>query len=220
MSIIRINESLEMQNVSNKLRSEGKSIAFVPTMGALHEGHLSLVDEACKKADEVVVSIFVNPKQFGPNEDYGEYIRDLEGDLKKLSKYKVGYLFNPGVKDIYNEGFQTYVVVEELQKFLCGKIRPGHFKGVSTVVLKLFNIVKPDFAVFGKKDYQQFKLIERMVKDLNLEIEIIGMPIIREESGLAMSSRNKYLSENEKKRASNIYKSLNIIKKLFYEGQN
>ena len=193
--IITINESTKMQNVSNELHKEGKTIAFVPTMGALHDGHLSLVKEACKKADIIVVSIFVNPEQFGPGEDFEKYIRDLEGDLDKLSDFDVDYVFFPSVKDIYNDGFQTYVEVTKLQNYLCGTHREGHFKGVSTIVLKLFNIVKPDVAIFGKKDYQQFMIIKQMVKDLNLEVKIIGMPIYREESGLAMSSRNKYLSD-------------------------
>ena len=178
-----ISDLSEMGEFSKGIKQERKKIAFVPTMGALHEGHLSLVSEANRIADHTVVSIFVNPTQFGENEDFGKYTRDLEGDIEKLSAYKVDALFFPEAKDIYPEKSQTYVEVSELQKVLCGKSRPGHFRGVATVVVKLFNIVQPDLAVFGQKDFQQLKVIERFVKDLYLGVEIVPMPIIRERDG-------------------------------------
>ncbi len=210
----------DMQALSNNVKGEGKTISFVPTMGALHEGHLSLMRAAKQKGDFIVVSIFVNPTQFGPNEDYEKYTRDLEGDLKKIELIGIDAVFFPDVNEIYPQGFETYVEVEQLQKPLCGQHRPGHFKGVATVVLKLFNIVKPDIAVFGEKDYQQLQIIKKMVRDLHLEVEIVGMPIIREEDGLALSSRNAYLSDEERKRALGLSKSLREIKKSFDEGIN
>lgn len=217
-SIIKIDDSNKMQSISNSHLKEGKTISFVPTMGALHEGHMSLVKRSCELGDVTVVSIFVNPTQFGPNEDFGKYKRDLEGDIRKLSAFDVNYVFCPDINGIYPEGFQTTVEVEKLQKPLCGISRQGHFKGVATIVLKLFNIVKPSFAIFGEKDYQQLKIIQRMALDLNLDINIIGLPIYREDNGLAMSSRNQYLSENEKETASSIYKSLSKIKSDFGNG--
>ena len=208
----------EMNDFSNDLKFSGKKIAFVPTMGALHEGHLSLVAKANQLADHTVVSIFVNPTQFGQNEDFGKYTRDLEGDIEKLSSYKVDVVFFPDSKDIYPENFQTYLEVTEIQKELCGKSRPGHFRGVATVVLKLFNIVQPNYAVFGQKDFQQLKVIERLVKDLHLGVEIIPMPIVREEDGLALSSRNAYLSTGERSKALGLSKALSIISKKFQDG--
>ena len=213
-----IDSSSEMQQYSSELKRAGHKISFVPTMGSLHEGHLSLVKKATDNADKVVVSIFVNPAQFGENEDYDKYSRDLEGDLEKLDKYDVDVVFNPGVEQIYPKDFNTYVEVYKLQDFLCGEHRPGHFKGVVTVVLKLFNIVKPDIAVFGEKDYQQLKIIQKMVNDLNLDIEIVQMPIVREEDGLALSSRNSYLSESERLKAVSIYHSLCDVKNSFEKG--
>ncbi len=210
----------DMQALSNNVKGEGKTISFVPTMGALHEGHLSLMRAAKQKGDFIVVSIFVNPTQFGPNEDFEKYTRDLEGDLKKIELIGIDAVFFPDVNEIYPQGFETYVEVEQLQKPLCGQHRPGHFKGVATVVLKLFNIVKPDIAVFGEKDYQQLQIIKKMVSDLHLEVEIVGLPIIREEDGLALSSRNAYLSDEERKRALGLSKSLREIKKSFDEGIN
>jgi len=209
----------EMQTLSNSIRKEGRIISFVPTMGALHEGHLSLMRKAKEKSEFLVVSIFVNPTQFGPNEDYTKYTRDLEGDLKKIREIGVDVVFFPDINEIYPDGFETYVEVEELQKPLCGQFRPGHFKGVATVVLKLFNIVKPDIAIFGEKDYQQLKIIQKMARDLHLEIEIIGMPIIREDDGLALSSRNAYLSDGERGRALALSRALNEIKASYYKGQ-
>ncbi|MEX0998750.1 MAG: pantoate--beta-alanine ligase [Thermodesulfobacteriota bacterium] len=208
----------DMQALSTRIKKEGRIISFVPTMGALHEGHLSLMRVAKEKGDFLVVSIFVNPTQFGPNEDFNKYTRDLEGDIKKIREIGVDVVFFPDVNEIYPEGFETYVEVQELQKPLCGQFRPGHFKGVTTVVLKLFNIVKPDIAVFGEKDYQQLLIIKKMVRDLHLEIEIIGMPIIREEDGLALSSRNAYLSHEDRARALALSQSLREIEKRFKEG--
>ena len=208
----------DMQALSNRIKKEGRIISFVPTMGALHEGHLSLMRVAKEKGDFLVVSIFVNPTQFGPNEDFNKYTRDLEGDIKKIREIGVDVVFSPDVNENYPEGFETYVEVQELQKPLCGQFRPGHFKGVTTVVLKLFNIIKPDIAVFGEKDYQQLLIIKKMVRDLHLEIEIIGMPIIREEDGLALSSRNAYLSHEDRTRALALSESLREIEKRFKEG--
>jgi pantoate--beta-alanine ligase len=209
----------EMQFLSNEWKKKGVKIAFVPTMGYLHEGHLSLVRIARKLGDKVVVSIFVNPLQFGPTEDYREYPRDLERDKSLLEKEGVDVVFVPEAEEMYPEGFQTYVEVTEITKGLCGAFRPGHFKGVTTVVLKLFNIVKPDIAIFGEKDYQQLQVIKRMVKDLNLDIEIVGAPTVREEDGLAMSSRNTYLSSEERKSALSLYKSLLLAKDLVKKGE-
>lgn len=209
----------EMQERANLWREEKLTIAFVPTMGYLHEGHLSLVRLARSMADRVVVSIFVNPLQFGPSEDYQIYPRDPEKDLALLEKEGVDIVFMPDAEEMYPEGYQTYVEVTELTKGLCGAFRPGHFKGVTTVVLKLFNIVKPHKAIFGEKDYQQLKVIQQMVKDLNLEIEIISHPTVREEDGLAMSSRNTYLSEEERRSALSLYQSLKLAERLILGGE-
>lgn len=208
-----------MQDRANLWREEKLTIAFVPTMGYLHEGHLSLVRLARSMADRVVVSIFVNPLQFGPSEDYQIYPRDPEKDLALLEKEGVDIVFMPDAEEMYPEGYQTYVEVTELTKGLCGAFRPGHFKGVTTVVLKLFNIVKPHKAIFGEKDYQQLKVIQQMVKDLNLDIEIISHPTVREEDGLAMSSRNTYLSEEERRSALSLYQSLKLAERLILGGE-
>ena len=208
----------EMKALSEKWRAQGKKIAFVPTMGFLHEGHLSLVRMGRSLGDCLVVSIFVNPLQFGPSEDFREYPRDLERDAILLEKEGVDVLFCPEAEEMYPPGFQTYVEVEELTKGLCGAYRPGHFKGVTTVVLKLFNIVKPHLAIFGEKDYQQLQVIKRMLKDLNLDVEVIGHPIVREEDGLAMSSRNVYLSKKERASALSLFKALELAKTLVKEG--
>lgn len=215
-----VNKVKEMQALSNSIKKEGRLISLVPTMGALHEGHLSLMRAAKEKGDFLVVSIFVNPTQFSPSEDFNKYTRDLDGDIKKISDIGVNAVFFPNVDEIYPEGFETYVEVQQLQKPLCGQFRPGHFKGVATVVLKLFNIVKPDIAIFGEKDYQQLLIIKKMVSDFHLEIEVIGMPIIREEDGLALSSRNAYLSDEERFQALALSSSLNNIKKMFNGGEN
>jgi len=209
----------EMKKIVNDILKSGKSIGFVPTMGYLHKGHLSLVEAARKENDVVVVSIFVNPTQFGPNEDYNRYPRDLERDLRLLEPIGVDYVFNPSVEEMYPAIYSTYVEEVELSKYLCGASRPGHFRGVCTVVTKLFNIVKPTKAYFGQKDAQQFRVLKRMVRDLNMDVEMIEMPIVREEDGLAMSSRNVYLNPEERKEATRLYKSLLKAKELIESGE-
>ncbi len=209
----------DMKNISKKVKEEGKTIGFVPTMGYLHEGHLSLIRCSKEENDITVVSIFVNPIQFGKNEDLDRYPRDLERDLKLCKREGVDYLFCPSVEEMYPGGFSTYVEVEGLTEGLCGRYRPRHFRGVTTVVMKLFNIVKPDRAYFGKKDFQQLKVIQRMVQDMNMDIEVIGCPIVREKDGLALSSRNKYLSQEERKSAVALYKALMKGKELFNKGE-
>ena len=209
----------EMQKISDKLRKEGKRIGFVPTMGYLHDGHISLVKTAKELCDSVVVSIFVNPTQFGPGEDFQRYPRDEEGDKAKLDRAGVEFLFIPDAKEMYPARYQTSVEVTEVSKGLCGEFRPGHFKGVATVVAKLFNIVKPHIAVFGEKDFQQLLVIKRMVEDLNFDIEIIPGTLIREEDGIAMSSRNTYLSPEDRKKATVLYQSLVKAKELFDSGE-
>ena len=181
-----------MQKWSLQEKRDGKRISFVPTMGALHEGHLSLIREAKKHGDVVVLSIYVNPAQFGPNEDLQNYPKTLDADLDHAKKLFVDATFLPTDDMIYHDGYQTYINVENMTKNLCGASRPEHFRGVTTVVAKLFNIVMPDSAIFGEKDFQQLVTIKRMVKDLNMPVEIIGHPIVREPDGVAMSSRNKY----------------------------
>ena len=213
-----ITKSSELSPFLENLKTQGKKIAFVPTMGGLHKGHLSLVAKANELCEVTVVSIFVNPTQFGENEDFDRYTRDLEGDIHKLSYYKVDVVFAPELNEIYPDGFQTYVEVTGLQDCLCGLHRPGHFRGVATVVLKLFSIIKPDYAVFGQKDYQQLKIVEKMVNDLNLGIKIVPMPIVRDEDGLAISSRNKYLSKDEREKALALSKALFTIKSSFQQG--
>jgi len=209
----------EMKRVSKNLKQNGKTVGFVPTMGFLHEGHVSLIKCSKKENDITVVSIFVNPKQFAPHEDLDRYPRDLERDLEICKENGVDYVFYPSHEEMYPENFQTYVVVEELTQGLCGAFREGHFKGVTTVVTKLFNIVQPDNAYFGKKDYQQFKVIERMVKDLNMDVNVVGCPLIREEDGLALSSRNKYLTKEERESALSLNKALFLAKELFENGE-
>jgi pantoate--beta-alanine ligase len=194
-------------------------VGFVPTMGYLHEGHLSLVDAAVKSSDKVVVSIFVNPAQFGPAEDLGSYPRDLQRDLALLEKSKVDYVFFPSADEMYPAGYQTWVEVEDLSHLLCGITRPEHFKGVSTVVLKLINIVRPHSMYMGEKDFQQLTLLQRMALDLNLGVNIIGCPIIREADGLAKSSRNLYLQGQERQRASCLYRALTNSQKLVAAGE-
>lgn len=198
----------KMQEYACEMHRKGKAIALVPTMGYLHEGHLSLVDEAHRRADIVIVSIFVNPTQFGPNEDLDAYPRDMEQDCKLCEFRNVDAIFAPTVDDIYNEDSSTWVIEEGLSKGLCGKSRPTHFRGVTTIVAKLLNATLTDIAVFGEKDYQQAAIIKRMVRDLNFPVEIITCPIVREDDGLAMSSRNKYLSDSERKNALSISQSL------------
>jgi len=204
--------------VSNAKRKNLK-VGFVPTMGYLHGGHLSLVKRAKEENDFVVVSIFVNPTQFAPGEDYERYPRDLERDLKLLKKEGVDAVFAPPASELYPEGFSTFVEETRLSKRWEGEHRPGHFRGVCTVVLKLFNLVSPDRAYFGEKDYQQLRVVQKMVEDLNLSVEVVGCPTVREEDGLAMSSRNSYLSPEERKQATALYRSFLLVEKLLKEGE-
>ncbi|MCX7592141.1 MAG: pantoate--beta-alanine ligase [Kiritimatiellae bacterium] len=203
-----ITSPAEMQTYSRRLRMQGRRIGFVPTMGCLHEGHLSLVRRARTDCEVVVVSIFVNPIQFAPGEDFETYPRDVEADLELCRRENVDIVFLPGVVDMYSPDFSTMVEETSLSAGLCGRSRPGHFRGVATVVAKLFNIVQPDVAFFGEKDAQQARVIRRMVRDLNFSVEIVVLPTIREPDGLAMSSRNRRLSPEERQRASAIYPAL------------
>lgn len=214
-----IDNVAEMQQQANQWRREGVVIGFVPTMGYLHEGHLSLMRYAKEKSDRVVVSVFVNPIQFAPGEDYERYPRDVERDLALMRSVGVDVVFVPTVGDMYPEGFQTYVEVGTLTQPLCGARRPGHFRGVATVVAKLFHIVKPHVAVFGEKDYQQLLTIRRMVRDLAMDVDIIGHPIVREPDGLAMSSRNVYLSQEERRQALLLSQALAEASRLVRAGE-
>lgn len=209
----------EMQQQANQWRREGLVIGFVPTMGYLHQGHLELMRCAKGKSDRVVVSIFVNPTQFAPGEDFERYPRDLERDMGLMRAVGVDAVFAPTVADMYPEGYQTYVEVGEVTRPLCGAKRPGHFRGVTTVVAKLFHIVKPHVAVFGEKDYQQLLTIRRMVRDLAMDVEIVGHPIVREPDGLAMSSRNVYLSEEERREALLLSQALAEAARLVHSGE-
>ncbi|MBI4115712.1 MAG: pantoate--beta-alanine ligase [Candidatus Omnitrophica bacterium] len=208
----------ELQQEMGRLRSRGKGIGFVPTMGALHEGHLSLIRKARSENRVVVVSIFVNPLQFGPKDDFKRYPRRIQKDRAMLAKEKVDYLFMPSRSSFYPEGYQTLIEVKDLSRGLCGKFRPGHFQGVATVVAKLFNVTKPHRAYFGAKDYQQALIIKQMASDLNFGVEIRVLPLIRDKKGLALSSRNAYLSFKEKERALAISRSLNWAKKAIRKG--
>jgi pantoate--beta-alanine ligase len=209
----------QMKEVSRKARSEGKVIGLVPTMGFLHEGHLTLVREARKMADIVVVSIFVNPAQFAPTEDLDRYPRDVTRDAELLTSEKTDYIFLPKSEEMYPENYHTYVKVRDLSAKMCGVSRPDHFEGVTTVVLKLFHIVDPHFAYFGQKDAQQLIIIRKMVSDLNLDVEIVRLPIVREKDGLAMSSRNTYLSAEERKAATILYRALQHAQNRIDEGE-
>jgi pantoate--beta-alanine ligase len=197
-----------MKEYARGARGEGRVIGLVPTMGALHEGHTALVKRARQECSRVIASVFVNPKQFGPKEDYQKYPRDLEKDAAKLAAVGVDVLFAPETADVYPDGFRTYVNVEGISERLEGRSRPGHFRGVSTVVLKLFEIVQPHFAYFGRKDAQQVRIISEMSRDLNLDAEIVVCPIVREADGLALSSRNAYLSAEERKVATVLHRAL------------
>lgn len=209
----------EMKSVVKDVRSLGKSVGFVPTMGYLHEGHLSIVKASLQSADCTVVSIFVNPAQFGPKEDFKEYPRDFARDSRLLEKLGVDLLFCPGYTEMYPPDYKTYVEVESLQDKLCGPSRPGHFQGVCTVVLKLFNIVQPDVAFFGQKDAQQAIILKRMVSDLNLAVRVEVMPTVREEDGLALSSRNVYLDPEQRQAALCLSRSLNEAAKMIQSGE-
>ncbi|NIM91541.1 MAG: pantoate--beta-alanine ligase [Candidatus Aminicenantes bacterium] len=215
----KITSVKEMKATARELRSRGKTIGFVPTMGYLHEGHLSLVRKSTQKAEVTVVSVFVNPAQFGPKEDFKEYPRDLNRDLRLLEKVGVDYLFYPDSEEVYPPGYRTYVRVHDLEEKLCGRSRPGFFRGVCTVVLKLFNIVEPDIAFFGQKDAQQAIILQRMVEDLHLDVKIEVLPIVRDEDGLALSSRNEYLNSKEREAALALPRSLQEAKKTIKIGE-
>jgi pantoate--beta-alanine ligase len=208
-----------LKSAVRRWKSKNRTIGFAPTMGYLHEGHLSLVRASKKKADVTVVSIFVNPTQFGPKEDFRTYPRDFERDAGLLKKEGVDVLFYPDADKMYPGGYKTYVEVHDLQDKLCGRSRPGHFRGVSTVVLKLFNIVRPDYAFFGQKDAQQAIILRRMVRDLDLDVRVEVMPIVREADGLAMSSRNTYLGPDERKAGLSLSRSLRQAKMRIGAGE-
>lgn len=213
-----IQSANEMQSHAIGLRSGGHLIGLVPTMGSLHAGHLSLIDIAKEKADKVIVSLFVNPAQFGPSEDFEKYPRELEDDLEKCRAHGVDIVFNPSVAEMYPKGYSTYVNEEQVSNGLCGVSRPYHFRGVTTVCLKLFNITRPDIAVFGQKDAQQCAVIKKMVADLNVPTEIVIGPTAREADGLALSSRNIYLTEVQRQDALSISKALRIAKAMVEGG--
>ena len=208
----------ECKKIVARLKASGRIIGLVPTMGCLHEGHLSLARLAGRECDEVFMTIFVNPAQFGPGEDFQKYPRDLSKDAALAESAGVDYIFAPGAGQMYRDG-RTFVEVEGLSNLMCGKTRPGHFRGVATIVLKLFNIVPADRAYFGEKDYQQLAIIKKMVSDLDIDIEIIPGPTIREEDGLALSSRNKYLSRQERKNAPVIYRTIKQAKEMIEGGE-
>ncbi len=203
-----IEDATSMTETVRRWRSESQTIGFVPTMGWFHEGHLSLMRESVRKADKTVVSLFVNPRQFGPQEDLESYPKDLDRDAQLAEKTGVDILFSPSSDIIYPDGYQTNISVKNLSLGLCGGSRPGHFDGVTTIVTKLFNLVQPDIAIFGEKDYQQLAVIRQLVKDLNYNITIIGHPIVREHDGLAMSSRNKYLTGDSRKNALCLFRAI------------
>ncbi|HWI41067.1 MAG TPA: pantoate--beta-alanine ligase [Verrucomicrobiae bacterium] len=208
----------EMQEWSRSARGAGKTVALVPTMGYLHDGHASLMREGRGRCDLLVTSIFVNPTQFGVGEDFESYPRDLERDAAIAREAGVDVIFAPTAAGMYPQGYLTYVNVEELTLPLCGGSRPGHFRGVTTVVAKLFNIVQPDVALFGRKDFQQLAVIRRMAQDLNMQVQVVGMPIVRESDGLAMSSRNKYLSADQRRQALCLHRALQAARGLLGSG--
>jgi pantoate--beta-alanine ligase len=214
-----IESAKKMQALSESLRNQRKIVTFVPTMGYFHEGHLDLMREGRKKGDCLVISIYVNPTQFGPNEDFEKYPRDFERDHTMAEGVGVDVIFYPPTAEMYPPYYQTYVTVENVTNNLCGLSRPGHFRGVATICAKLFNLVKPHIAVFGKKDFQQLVTIKRMVQDLNMDLEVIGMPTTREQDGLAMSSRNIYLTPDERVSALSLSRSLKLVKGLYEQGE-
>jgi len=209
----------EMQAFTKALKAEGKSIGFVPTMGALHEGHISLFRRSGEENDATVASIFINPTQFGPDEDFNQYPKDHKGDMEKLSTLHVEAVFLPDVAEMYPKGFSTFIYVGGIGNILCGASRPDHFNGVATVVTKLFNIVMPDRAYFGQKDFQQTVVIKKIVRELGIDVDIVVCPLVREDDGLAMSSRNAYLSDEERKSALIINKALQYAKSLMLSGK-
>lgn len=209
----------EMQSIVKQHQREGKTIGFVPTMGALHDGHLTMMKQSVSENDLTVISIFVNPLQFGPNEDFDAYPRQLDDDVDAVKKLKVDYVFHPSVDEMYPEELGVHLKVGYLAQVLEGAQRPGHFEGVVTVVNKLFNIVQPDYAYFGKKDAQQLAIVEKMVKDFNLPVHVIGIDIVREKDGLAKSSRNIYLTSEERREAKHLYQSLRLAKNLYEAGE-
>lgn len=217
---MRIIETIrELKDVVRKQKSEGKSIGLVPTMGYLHEGHLSLIKMSAAENDFTVVSVFVNPTQFGPNEDFERYPRDLDGDSRKAESAGADVVFAPSVAEMYPDGYNTYVEVFGITEKLCGKSRPGHLRGVCTVVAKLFNIVEADRAYFGQKDAQQAAVVKKMARELNMNIDIVVCPIVREADGLAMSSRNVYLSSPERESALVLSKTLKSVEEIFKKGE-
>jgi len=217
--VIIIETIQEMQEFIKKCKKQGKSIALVPTMGSLHKGHLTLIERAKEVCDVVVTSIFVNPTQFGPNEDFAKYPRDLTGDSEKAGSVGAEVIFHPKAREMYPEGYSTFVQVEGITDKLCGMSRPGHFRGVTTVVTKLFNIIQPDKAFFGQKDAQQVLVLQRMAADLNMNVTLEVVPIVREADGLAMSSRNAFLSAKERSAALILSQSLQLAEFLVRQGE-
>lgn len=209
----------DMQGWALQARKSGGTVGLVPTMGFLHAGHVSLIREARRRADKVVLSIFVNPTQFGPDEDLDEYPRDFERDEALCAAEGVDIVFYPPTSDMYAADASVFIVEEQLSRGLCGGSRPGHFRGVCTVVAKLFNLVLPDLAVFGRKDFQQLRILEQMTRDLNFPVEIVSAPIVREEDGLAISSRNKYLGPEERRQALCLREALDRAEELFFNGE-
>ncbi len=214
-----IKKSKHMVSTSELLKSKGEKIGLVPTMGYLHKGHISLIKRARAECSKVIVSIFVNPIQFGPKEDFARYPRNFKRDCSFCQKAGADYIFFPSTDEMYEKDFKTFVEVQDLGDVMCGRARPGHFRGVCTVVLKLFNIIRPNIAYFGQKDYQQLVIIRKMTKDLNVPVEIAECPTVREEDGLAISSRNKYLSSDERKNAVVLFQSLKLAEELIINGQ-
>lgn len=209
----------EVREIIKKTKAEGKTVSLVPTMGFLHIGHISLLRKAKEESDFTVLTIFINPTQFGENEDFSSYPKSIDSDLSIAKKENIDLVFTPTMEDMYPEGYKTYVEVEGLGEKLCGEKRQGHFRGVATIVLKLFNIVTPNIAIFGLKDFQQFQIISKMTKDLNLDIDIIGMETVREEGGLALSSRNSYLNVDERKAALIMPSTIKKAQELFKNGE-
>ena len=214
-----IKKSKHMVATSELLKSKGEKIGLVPTMGCLHKGHISLIKRARAECSKVFVSIFVNPIQFGPKEDFARYPRNFKRDCSFCLKAGADYTFFPSTDEIYEKDFKTFAEVQDLGDIMCGRERPGHFRGVCTVVLKLFNIIRPNIAYFGQKDHQQLVIIKKMIKDLNVPVEIAECPTVREEDGLAISSRNKYLSPDERKNAVVLFQSLKLAEELIINGQ-